>query len=109
MSLKNSNNTIGNRTRDLPVCKSSALATAPPRAPIKQSTQWNIPTSMLQAVWVLSVLSCRVFGTNSWYVQRILTAKIETFKKLPFNCSWNLPLIVALLVRTFNEIGTTCM
>ena len=35
MSLKNSNDTIGNRTRDLPVCSlyRSALTTTPPRPP----------------------------------------------------------------------------
>ena len=34
ISMKNSNDTIGNRTRDLPVCSGSALTTTPPRAPI---------------------------------------------------------------------------
>ena len=33
MSLKNSNDTMGNRTRDLPVLQRSALTTTPPRAP----------------------------------------------------------------------------
>jgi len=33
MSTKNSNNTIGNRTRDLPVCSAVPQPTAPPRAP----------------------------------------------------------------------------
>ena len=32
---KNSNDTIGNRTRDLPACSAVPLPTAPPRAPIK--------------------------------------------------------------------------
>ena len=32
-SLKNSNGTIGNRTRDLPACSAVPQPTAPPRAP----------------------------------------------------------------------------
>ena len=35
MSMKNSNDTIGNRTRDLPTCSAVPQPTAPPRAPIK--------------------------------------------------------------------------
>jgi hypothetical protein len=31
--MKNSNDTIGNRTRDLPVCSAVPQPTAPPRAP----------------------------------------------------------------------------
>jgi len=38
MSMKNSNDTIGNRTRDLPTCKAVPQLTVPPRAPIKQCT-----------------------------------------------------------------------
>jgi hypothetical protein len=33
MSMKNSNETIGNRTRDLPACRTVPQPTAPPRAP----------------------------------------------------------------------------
>jgi len=33
MSLKNSNDTIGNRTRDLPGCSTVPQPTVPPRAP----------------------------------------------------------------------------
>jgi hypothetical protein len=33
MSMKNSNDTIGNRTRDLPACSAVPQSTAPPRAP----------------------------------------------------------------------------
>jgi len=32
MSMKNSNDTIGNRTRDLPTCSAVPQPTAPPRA-----------------------------------------------------------------------------
>jgi hypothetical protein len=33
MSMKNSNDTTGNRTRDLPACSAVPQPTAPPRAP----------------------------------------------------------------------------
>jgi hypothetical protein len=33
MSVKNSNDTIGNRTRDLPACSAVPQPTAPPRGP----------------------------------------------------------------------------
>jgi len=33
MSMKNSNDTIGNRTRDPPACSAVPQPTAPPRAP----------------------------------------------------------------------------
>ena len=32
--MKNSNNTIGNRTRDLPACRAVPQPAAPPRAPL---------------------------------------------------------------------------
>jgi len=32
--MKNSNDTIGNRTRDLPACSAVPQPTAPPRAPL---------------------------------------------------------------------------
>ena len=34
MSMKNSNDTIGDRTRDLPACSAVPQPTAPPRAPM---------------------------------------------------------------------------
>jgi len=44
MSMKNSNDTIGNRTRDLPTCSAVPQPTAPPRA--LQDVKWgdNIKT-----------------------------------------------------------------
>jgi hypothetical protein len=41
MSIKNSNDTIGNRTRDLPVFSAVPQPTAPPRAPHLLSTETN--------------------------------------------------------------------
>jgi hypothetical protein len=36
MSMKNSSDAIGNRTRDLPACSAAPHPTAPPRAALKQ-------------------------------------------------------------------------
>jgi hypothetical protein len=43
-----------------------------------------------------------ILSTSFTEVQRILAAKTETSKKMPFNCSWSLSVIVALLEPTFN-------
>ena len=45
MSVKNSNDAIGNRTHDLPACSSVPQLTAPPRAPF---ILWNVQFSGLQ-------------------------------------------------------------
>jgi hypothetical protein len=41
--MKNSEDTIGNRTRDLPACGAVPQPTAPPRAPLEtvNNTKWN--------------------------------------------------------------------
>ena len=40
--MKNSNDTIGNRTRDLPACNAMPQPTAPPRTPMQDSIVVNI-------------------------------------------------------------------
>jgi hypothetical protein len=42
MSVKNSSDTIGNRTRDVPVCSAVPQPTAPPRAPFCHSVVMKI-------------------------------------------------------------------
>jgi hypothetical protein len=56
MAMKNSNDTIGNRTRDLPACCAVPQPTAPPRSPMQKSC-----FLILQKVKVLlpTALSCR--------------------------------------------------
>jgi glutamine amidotransferase PdxT len=44
MSMKNSNDTIGNRTRDLPACSAVPQPTAPPRAPVIEKWWEDIQT-----------------------------------------------------------------
>jgi hypothetical protein len=47
MSMKNSNETIGNRSRDLPVCSAMPQPTAPPRT--HKWCNYNLPT---HSVWM---------------------------------------------------------
>ena len=42
MSMKNSNDNIGNRTRDLPTCRAVPKPTAPPRAPMVNNMQHDL-------------------------------------------------------------------
>jgi hypothetical protein len=42
MSMKNSNDTIGNRTRDLPACSVVPQPTVSPRAPLKPAIKLNL-------------------------------------------------------------------
>jgi hypothetical protein len=42
MSMKNTKDTIGNRTRDLPTCNAVPQPTAPPRTPRSRVKQSNI-------------------------------------------------------------------
>ena len=48
MSMKNSNDTIGNRTRDLQGCSALAQPTASPRAPLLMLI-WKIHPAVMQA------------------------------------------------------------
>ena len=43
MSMKNSNDTIGNRTRDLLACNAVPQPTAPPRAPLSNGKKAIFP------------------------------------------------------------------
>jgi hypothetical protein len=49
--MKNSNDTIRNRTRDIPACSAVPQPTAPPRAPIEMSTRnisWGVKVADAQ-------------------------------------------------------------
>ena len=50
MSMKNSNYTVGNRTRDLPACGAVRQPTAPPRAPLLECIDVN-RRSLLKSIW----------------------------------------------------------
>jgi hypothetical protein len=50
MSMKNSSDTIGNRTRDLPACSKVPQLTAPPRAPCHDDDYDNYNGTLRGAV-----------------------------------------------------------
>ena len=52
MRMKNSNDTIGNRTRDLPACSEMPQPTVPPRAPLQGLKLWIVQT--------VAYLKCRL-------------------------------------------------
>jgi hypothetical protein len=54
--MKNSNDTIGNRTRDLPACSAVPQPTAPPRAPRNMSTSNKIPDIICFAYMIIKDL-----------------------------------------------------
>ena len=51
MSMKNFNDTIGNRTRDLPACSAVPQQTAPPRAPDDDGFLSNFTCLATQVFW----------------------------------------------------------
>jgi len=52
MSMKNSNDTIGNRTQDLPACSAGPQPTAPPGVPNFRLSSDNISKSNVELVFV---------------------------------------------------------
>jgi hypothetical protein len=70
MSMKNSNDTIGNRTRDLPVCSTVPQTTAPPstsdvqsktREKISDTDIKNFKQSVLRKVCAFVFLSVNLY------------------------------------------------
>ena len=61
--MKNSNDTIGNRTRDLPACSSVLQPTAPPRAPYKEMSTFKKKITLSRQVscaqTVANLVLCR--------------------------------------------------
>jgi len=54
MSRETSNDTIGNRTRDLPTCSTVPQPTAPPRAPIILHTSSELTMKVNEIIVILS-------------------------------------------------------
>ena len=61
--MKNSNDTIGNRTRDLPACSAVNEPTAPPRAPTRASDMGK-GLELLSTSQVLVTLTAKVRVAN---------------------------------------------
>jgi len=72
MSMKNSNDTIGNRTRDLQTCSSVSQPTAPPRSP--RMFEYKLDLSRYANLYVVNIrvsckawISCVVFSIKKVY------------------------------------------
>jgi hypothetical protein len=65
--MKNSNDTIGNRTRDLPACSAVPQPTAPPRASQSGGIRPNMSKTLFQSARGLSSVSiqrCKIRGAS---------------------------------------------
>jgi len=61
MSMKNSNDTIGNRTRDLPACSTVPQPTAPPCAPLpKRTLQFFFLTRWISQYRPTNIFNCHL-------------------------------------------------
>jgi hypothetical protein len=86
MAMKNSNDTIGNRSRDLPVCSVVPQPTAPPRAsgkiqPVKNSVRkCGVIFSVEVTVWSpgFKVVVCVTFGPTVQSLAEIPTIIVTT-------------------------------
>ena len=84
MSRKNSNDTIGNRTRDLPVCSAVSQPTAPPRTPEV------IPVTTLTAVfWWVSSCSVVIMKCLTNPKADVFELKIQRLQWLFFNIQFS--------------------
>ena len=72
--MKNSNDIIGNRTRDLPACSAVPQPTAPPRAPIFVSLLHKF--KRVDFVWLLHFMGkCYVSSTAAQKYGELLGAR----------------------------------
>jgi hypothetical protein len=71
MSMKNSNETIGNRTRDLPGCTAVPQPTAPPRSSLNSGVGRNV-----------TVLDVK----NGQFISIFIKASFKSVHQHTFNC-----------------------
>ena len=62
MSMENSNDTSGNRTRDLRACSAVPQPTAPPRVPSYSSTNRNLVGTLRFMSKKTAMLLCKIWG-----------------------------------------------
>jgi hypothetical protein len=85
MSMKNSNDTIGNRTRDLPACGVVFQPTAPPRAPFVYSRN----TIFFRITFFISNILCVLDKTHDVILERFLCSLMQPvllYAAFPRNC-----------------------
>ena len=92
MSMKNSNDTIGNRTRDLPACSTVPQPTAPPRVPCWTCNPTNFPDTVSTVSRLLELLILRKYAEK---INKTVTCRLEKSNKFtripPCNCLHRTP------------------
>jgi len=57
MSIKNSNDNIGNRTRNLPACRAVPQPTATPRAPLTEYTHTHTHIYIYIYIYIIFIIA----------------------------------------------------
>ena len=85
--MKNSNDKIGNRTRDLPNCSAVPQPTAPPHAPESRGASVNFKNTVLL---LYKYSSCQIFAASS-LKRRISTCRSKGCRMTSNLCTqcWN--------------------
>ena len=71
--MKNSNDTIGNRTRDVPTCSAVPQPTAPPRTPVKIGIVVRIPAEAIYFSFLLIVKA----GCGAHLVSSVIEIRVS--------------------------------
>jgi len=85
MSIKNSSDSTGNRTRDFSACSAVPQPTALPRAPVENSC---LPIHLFAKYWLVVTENINSFddrytnGDVSYKVQNTRTVRIKTFTEV---------------------------
>jgi hypothetical protein len=80
MSMKNSNDNMGNRTRDLPTCSAVPQPTALPRAPngtIRRTIFRKVRTETILKLYNTLVLPTFLYGSENWTLTALQRRRIE--------------------------------
>ena len=87
MPIKSSNETIGNRTRDLPACSAVPQPTAPPRAPIND-IKYIFKAMLCESVRIIKirlVAHCSL-DSSSHCFSKLRSVRVNGPKSMPFIC-----------------------
>jgi len=87
MSMKNSNDTIGNRTRGLPTCSAVPLPTAPPRTTVNY-IKYIFKTMLCESVGIIKlrlVTHCSLDSSNHDF-SKLRSVRANAPKSIPLLC-----------------------
>ena len=109
MSMKNSSDTIGNRTRDLPTCSAVPQPTAPPRAPNTVHSVGHNPVLVIFSKSTITTRMKRITGTNgpSYHIVIVINFQWKNYSKDWFAvASWCLD--IGVMWRTYGNGMRQC-